>query len=261
MIRIENAFKKAELENRKAFIPFITAGDPSLMKTIDLVKAMISGGADIVEIGIPYSDPLADGVILQEAAKRALDAGTKVNDIFRVISKLRQDTEIPIVFLVYFNTIFQYGIQNFMEQCQRVGIDGLIIPDVPFEESDEIYPIMIAHDIAPIPLVTPTSINRVEEILQSGKGYIYCVSSLGVTGKRKKFSESALTFIQEVKARAPIPVAVGFGIQSPATASFFKPFVDGVIVGSAIVDYIHQVDGRVELVEAYIHQFVQELYE
>lgn len=261
MNRIEEAFIKAKKGNRKVFIPFVTAGDPTLMKTADLIKALISGGADLIEIGIPYSDPLADGIILQEAAKRALDVGTKVDDIFQVVGELRKDIDIPLIFLVYFNTIFQYGIQNFMLRCQEVGIDGLIIPDVPYEESDEIYPIMIAHHIAPIPLVAPTSSERIESIIKGGKGYVYCVSSLGVTGKREGFSEDIIDFIEEVKEKSQIPVAVGFGISSPEKADYFKPNVDGVIVGSAIVDYIHQVNGDLELLKDYTHKFTQALQE
>lgn len=235
--RINRTFNKLGNENKKALITYITCGDPDLETTIDLVLAMEKAGADIVELGIPYSDPLADGPVIQRASQRALSSGANIDTILETVKKLREKTDIPLAFLMYYNSIFAYGIKKFLDKFKGL-IDGLIIPDLPLEERTELKELMNDYSMDLIPLVAPTSKSRIKEIVQDSSGFVYCVSSLGVTGKRKGFDSGLEEFINEVKNYTSTPLAIGFGISSEDDINNLKHLSDGLIVGSAIIQKI-----------------------
>jgi len=210
MNRIEKKFK--ELGDKKALITYITAGDPGLDQTEQLIYAMENGGADIIELGIPYSDPIADGPVIQAAGKRALDNGTRLFKVFEVVKNAREKTEIPLVFLIYFNTILSQEIEKFIKKCEEAGVDGLIIPDLPLEEREEVRGLMGVSGVDLIPLVAPNSKKRLGNIInQGGGGFVYCISSFGVTGVRDNFDVDLKGFLEEVRAETDLPLAVGFG--------------------------------------------------
>ncbi len=225
-------------QNRKAFIPFITAGDPSLEITEQLVYRMTEAGADLIELGIPFSDPVAEGPVIQAADARALAAGTTTDDIFTMVEGIRKKCGIPIAFMTYANPIFTYGTERFLERCRSAGVDALIVPDVPFEEKEELSPHCKRHGITLISMIAPTSRERIIKIAGEAEGFLYCVSSLGVTGEREKIGTEAADMIYQVKEVRDIPCAVGFGISTPAQAAMLKEAADGIIVGSAIVNLI-----------------------
>ncbi|MBE0067879.1 tryptophan synthase subunit alpha [Thermoanaerobacterium thermosaccharolyticum] len=239
MNRIDKKFYELKQKGLKAMIPFITAGDPSLDVTVELVFKMEEGGADIIEIGIPYSDPLADGPIIQASSTRALKNGTKINNIMNAVKKIRQKSEIPLVYLVYYNSIFKYGIERFVNEAKESGIDGLIIPDLPLEERKDIKEISEKYGIYLIPLVAPTSKERIKSICESGKGFVYCVSTKGVTGIRNSIETDIKEYMRTVSEYTNMPKAIGFGISGPDMAKRFAPYCDGIIVGSAIVKMIN----------------------
>lgn len=255
MNRITRKFEELKTINRKAFIGYLTAGDPNIEKTEELVYALEAGGSDIIEIGIPYSDPLADGPVIQEAALRAFNNNITLNKIFNCVKNIRINTEVPLLFLVYFNTVFSYGLEKFIEKCSKIGIDGLIIPDLPLEERDEIKPYISKSNILLIPMVTLTSNNRIKNIVSDSSGFVYCVSSYGVTGARQNFDESIENFIEDIRKETDLPIAVGFGISNNESVKYFNRFADGVIVGSAIVKVIGDTNGDCSKVR----QFVKEL--
>ena len=230
MSRIQKAF-----ENKKAFIAFLTAGDPSLDKTEEYILEMERAGADLIEIGIPFSDPIAEGPVIQEADIRALSGGVTTDDIFDMVKKLREKTEIPLVFMTYLNPVFHYGYEAFFERCQDVGIDGIIIPDLPFEEKEEFDSVCKKYGIDLISLIAPTSHERVAQIAKDAEGFVYCVSSLGVTGTRTNITTDIGAMVKLVKQAKDIPCAVGFGISTPEQAKKMAAQSDGAIVGSAIV--------------------------
>ncbi|MDK2806637.1 MAG: tryptophan synthase alpha chain [Thermoanaerobacterium sp.] len=239
MNRIDKKFYELKQKGLKAMIPFITAGDPSLDVTVELVFKMEEGGADIIEIGIPYSDPLADGPIIQASSTRALKNGTKIDNIMDTVKKIRQKSEIPLVYLVYYNSIFKYGIERFVNEAKESGIDGLIIPDLPLEERKDIKEISEKYGIYLIPLVAPTSKERIKSICESGKGFVYCVSTKGVTGIRNSIETDIKEYMRTVSEYTNMPKAIGFGISGPDMAKRFAPYCDGIIVGSAIVKMIN----------------------
>lgn len=249
MSRIDDKFVELKKEDKTAFIGFITSGDPTIEKTKELALAMEAGGCDIIELGVPYSDPLADGPVIQEAGLRAFANGINVKAVFDCVESIRKETEIPLVFLLYFNTIFSYGIDEFMKKCSETGIDGLIIPDLPLEERGEVSDQMKKYHIDLIPLVTPTSKDRIKKVIEGGSGFTYCVSSMGVTGSRTEFDESIDTFLQDVKNQSSLPIAVGFGIGDNEAVKRFSKTCDGVIVGSAIVKVVKETNGDVEAVK------------
>ena len=230
MSRIQKAF-----ENKKAFIAFLTAGDPSLDKTEEYILEMERAGADLIEIGIPFSDPIAEGPVIQEADIRALSGGVTTDDIFDMVKKLREKTEIPLVFMTYLNPVFHYGYEAFFERCQDVGIDGIIIPDLPFEEKEEFDVVCKQYGLDLISLIAPTSHERIAMIAKEAEGFVYCVSSLGVTGMRTSITTDIGAMVKLVKAQKDIPCAVGFGISTPEQAKKMADQSDGAIVGSAIV--------------------------
>lgn len=235
MSKISNAFK-----NGKAFIGFLTAGDPSLEKTEEFVLEMVKAGADLIEIGIPFSDPIAEGEVIQRANVRALANGTTMDKVFETVKKIRQKTQVPIVFLTYLNPVFTYGYDHFFRECSEYGIDGVIIPDIPFEEKGELLPFSDKYDVDIISLIAPTSEERINKLASCAKGFVYCVSSKGVTGVRNEIKTDLPSIVSSVRSATNVPVAVGFGISTPQQASEISKYADGVIVGSAIVKIIEQ---------------------
>lgn len=224
----------------KAFIPFITAGDPNLDITKELVLAMAKAGADLIELGIPFSDPVAEGVVIQSADSRALAGGVTTDKIFAMVREIRQTCDIPIAFMTYINPIFTYGTNRFLKNCQDVGVSAIIVPDLPFEEKRELQPACLAHNIALISMIAPTSRERIAMIASEAEGFVYCVSSLGVTGVRSEIGDEAAAMIQVVKEIKDIPCAIGFGISTPEQAARMVAISDGVIVGSAIMKIVEQ---------------------
>jgi len=235
MSRVQQAFSRG-----KAFIPFITAGDPSLETTERLVIEMAAAGADLIEIGIPFSDPVAEGPIIQQADERALTAGTTNDGIFDMVGRIRQVCDVPLAFMTYMNPVFTYGTERFMQKCQDAGVDAVIVPDLPFEEKDELLPVCSRYGIDLISLIAPTSHERISMIASEAQGFIYCVSSMGVTGVREEINTQVGEMVKQVKAVRDIPCAVGFGISTPEQAAQIARFCDGVIVGSAIVKIVEQ---------------------
>lgn len=233
MSRISKAFEK-----EKAFIAFITGGDPDIETSFELIKTMAASGADIIEIGIPFSDPIAEGPVIQEASLRALNAGTTTDSLFDMVAKLRKEIDIPLIFMTYINPIYVYGTERFMKKCAEVGIDGVIVPDVPFEEKAELAGYCKAQGVDLISMIAPTSKARIEMIAKEAEGFIYCVSSLGVTGVRSEIKTDIGTMVKHVKSVTDVPCAVGFGIATPEQAKKMAGFSDGAIVGSAIVKLV-----------------------
>ena len=251
MNRIEKAF-----ESGKAFIPFITGGDPDIKTTEKLVLAMADSGADIIEIGIPFSDPIAEGNVIREADERALAGGCTIDGLFDMVKRLRGKTDIPLLFMTYINPVFVYGKKRFAGMCADCGIDGVIVPDLPFEERAEIAGECADSGVLLISMIAPTSMERIGEIARSAEGFLYCVSSLGVTGVRSDIGTGAADMIGEVRKVSNVPCAVGFGISSPAQAREMAAISDGVIVGSAIVKIVAE-HGRDSLGQ--VSRFVREM--
>lgn len=235
MSRIREAFR-----NKKAFIPFLTAGDPCLEKTAEYIVEMEKAGADLIEIGIPFSDPIAEGPVIQEADLRALAAGATTDRIFDMVQEIRKQVRVPLVFMTYLNPVFHYGYERFFVRCRECGIDGIIIPDLPFEEQEELKPTANENGVEVITLVAPTSRQRIREIAEGAEGFLYLVSSMGVTGMRNRISTDLEGMIREIREVSEIPVAVGFGIHTPEQAKQIAGIADGVIVGSAVVRLIAQ---------------------
>ena len=235
MSKIASAF-----DHGKAFIAFITCGDPDLDTTGRAVRAAVENGADLIELGIPFSDPTAEGPVIQEANLRALQAGTTTDRIFGFVKELRTDVMVPMVFMTYANVIFSYGAEKFISTCAQIGIDGLILPDLPFEEKEEFLPLCRQYGVDLISLIAPTSENRVAMIAREAEGFIYLVSSLGVTGTRNEITTDLVPIIQTIRENAKVPVAIGFGISTPEQAKKMAAISDGAIVGSAIEKILAQ---------------------
>ncbi|WP_298499934.1 tryptophan synthase subunit alpha [uncultured Methanobrevibacter sp.] len=235
MSKIANAFKDS-----KAFIGFLTAGDPTCEKTVEYILAMEEAGCDLIEIGIPFSDPMAEGVVIQDANVRALKHNTTTDDVFDIVEKVRAKTDVPIVFLTYINPVFFYGYEKFFKRCNDLGIDGIISPDLPFEEKGEIKDIALKNGVDVISLIAPTSKERIQKIAGDATGFIYIVSSLGVTGMRSEIKTDLNAIIADIRDVTDLPLAVGFGINTPEQATQIGQIADGVIVGSAIVKIIEQ---------------------
>lgn len=235
MSKIKSAF-----ENGKAFIPFITCGDPDLDTTEKIVREAVKNGADLIELGIPFSDPTAEGPVIQGANIRALAGGVTTDKIFDMVRKLREDLSIPMVFMTYANVVFSYGAEKFISTCHYIGIDGLILPDLPYEEKDEFLPICEKYDVDLISLIAPTSDKRIGVISKDAKGFIYIVSSLGVTGTRSEITTDLGSVVSVIRQNTDVPCAVGFGISTPEQAYKMASLSDGAIVGSAIIKIIEK---------------------
>lgn len=235
MTKIADAFA-----NGKAFIPFLTCGDPDLETTEKLIGAIAEAGADLIELGIPFSDPTAEGPVIQNANLRALSAGTTTDKIFDMVRRVRQTVSIPMVFMTYANVIFSYGADRFLKTAAEIGMNGIIVPDVPFEEKQEFEPLCQKYGLAQISMIAPTSHDRIRAIAEQANGFLYCVSSLGVTGTRTAITTDIGAMVKLVKDVKDIPCAVGFGISTPEQAESMCRQADGAIVGSAIVKLIAQ---------------------
>ena len=233
MSKIAEAFN-----NKKAFIPFVTCGDPDLDTTKKILVELQKNGADLIELGIPFSDPTAEGPVIQGANIRALKNNITTDDIFRMVEEVRSEITVPMVFMTYANVIFSYGMDRFFEKCQKLGMDGVILPDVPFEEKDEFDKVASQYGIDFISMVAPTSEDRIAMIAKEAKGFIYIVSSLGVTGTRTSITTNVKDLVDQIRKVTDVPCAVGFGISTPEQASNMAEISDGAIVGSAIVRII-----------------------
>lgn len=221
--------------NGKAFIAFLTCGDPDLATTAAAVRAAVQNGADLIELGIPFSDPTAEGPVIQGANLRALQGGVTTDKIFDFVRELRQDVTVPMVFMTYANVVFSYGAERFIATCRDIGMDGLILPDLPFEEKEEFLPLCRQYGVDLISLIAPTSANRIAMIAKEAEGFLYLVSSLGVTGTRSEIKTDLASIVEVVRENTDVPCAIGFGISTPEQAQKMAALSDGVIVGSAIV--------------------------
>lgn len=239
MSRIKQAFADG-----KAFIAFLTAGDPTADKTVEYILAMEEAGADLVEIGIPFSDPTAEGVVIQDANIRALSAGMTTEGVFDIVRRVREKSQIPLVFLTYINPVYHYGYEAFFQKCQKLGVDGIILPDMPYEEKDELSDVAAAHGVDVISLIAPTSEQRIQKIAKEAAGFIYVVSSMGVTGMRGEISTDLASILASIREVTDLPTAIGFGINTPQQATQMAQIADGAIVGSAIVKIIERYGAK-----------------
>lgn len=235
MSNIRKAFEKG-----KAFIPFVTCGDPDLGTTEAVIREAVKNGADLIELGIPFSDPTAEGPVIQGANLRALKGGVTTDKIFAFVKELRRDIEIPLVFMTYANVVFSYGAERFFSECAAAGIDGVILPDLPFEEKEEFLSVCREHGVDLISMIAPTSKERIAMIAREAEGFLYVVSSLGVTGTRSEINTDLASMIEIVRKNTDIPCAIGFGISTPSQAEKMAQLSDGVIVGSAIVKQLEK---------------------
>jgi len=255
MGRIEKAFTA---EKKPAFIGFTVAGDPDKTTCIRIARALIAGGTDILELGVPFSDPVADGPTIQKADERALRAGTTPSTVFEIVREIRKASDVPIVFLTYYNIVYRRGIERFYREARDAGVDGILIADMPVEESDEICAVASQYSIDPIFLVTQTtSDDRINKIAAKARGYLYLVAVLGVTGVREQVAEEAIDLLHRVRKHTPLPLALGFGISTPAHAqTCTRAGADGVIVGSAIVEIIERNLLHPFTIEQELHDYV-----
>lgn len=262
MNRIDYAFANLKKNKRKALVPYISCGDPTLAFTEELVYRLANSGADLIELGIPYSDPVADGPIIQRASQRALHGGVTIDAIFDMVKRLRRVTEIPLILMTYYNPIYVKGVEDFFKRSSEAGIDGLIIPDLPIEEGEKLQEIAEGYGLDLIFLIAPTSTpDRIKRVAENSKGFIYCVGVTGTTGTRQKMSNRLEEIVQEIKSHTDLPIAVGFGISDGKQARETARNADGVIVGSALIERIEQalmVDGE-ELALEKARDFIKEL--
>ena len=261
MNRITNAFSTAKKAKRAAFIAYITAGDPNIDTTVVLATALRRGGADLLELGVPFSDPIADGATNQRAAERALSAGTTLQSVLEAVRAIRQEEEIPIILFSYANPVLRYGIDRFAEDAAAAGVDGVLFTDVPVEEIERFRPALLRSKIDPIMLVTPTSPRaRVKAAAKAGRGFLYFVSRTGVTGARRQLDSNLEDLVRAARKTCKLPVSVGFGISTPAQVSEIAAWADGIVVGSAIVDHIAKIGESGELCNA-VQRFITPLTE
>lgn len=262
MNRIENKLAAKTAANEKAFITYMTAGLPDMEGTKALIRAQEEAGTDILELGVPFSDPVADGPVIQNASYQSLLKGTNLKMILAAVADIREEgCEIPIVFMMYYNTILHYGIKPFVEKCIESGVDGLIVPDLPFEEQKELSLALAASSSAPIliQLVSPVSKQRIPMILENARGFVYCVSSMGVTGQEGGFHKNVVNYLKEVKAVSKIPVMMGFGIKEAKDVAAVHDIIDGCIVGSHFIRLLEKHNYDAEAAKAYIRRFKMEL--
>ncbi|MBU1912352.1 MAG: tryptophan synthase subunit alpha [Candidatus Omnitrophica bacterium] len=249
MNRIDKKFKELKKNNKKAFIAFIMAGDPSLGVTEKLIHKLASSGADIIELGVPFSDPIADGPTIQKASERGLKSKTTLPGVFNLVKKVRNQIQAPIVFLIYYNLVFHFGLERFVKDAIHSGVDGVVVPDLPPEESKELCEIAKKNKFSVIQLLAPTSsIDRIKKVTGAATGFIYYVSLTGTTGARKKLPEELGENLRNIKKITNMPVCVGFGISTPRQVKEVQKFADGAIVGSAIIKVIEKNIGKKDLV-------------
>ncbi|MCM1044192.1 MAG: tryptophan synthase subunit alpha [Candidatus Gastranaerophilales bacterium] len=255
---IDKLKKVFDTPNKKAFIAFLTAGDPDGESTVKYILEMERAGADLIEIGIPFSDPVAEGVVIQEASVRALRGGMTTDGVFDIVRQVRATSQVPLVFMTYVNPVFHYGYERFFAGCEELDVAGIIIPDVPFEEKEELEAIANAHNVAVISMIAPTSESRIKRIASEAKGFIYVVSSMGVTGVRSEIKTDLNAIVENIRQVTDVPCAVGFGISTPEQAARMAGISDGAIVGSAIVRIIAE-HGREA--GSYIYDYVKGMKE
>lgn len=250
MSKIAEAF-----QDKKAFITYLMAGDPNLDQSAENILAAQEAGADLIEIGIPFSDPIAEGPVVENASVRALSAGVRLNNVFDMVASLQDKIRVPLVFMTYLNPVFVYGYDKFFAKCQEIGISGIIIPDLPFEEQEDVKVVSSQYGIEVITLIAPTSKDRIKEIAKKAEGFIYLVSSMGVTGVRSNITTDISAMVAEIRAVSDIPVAVGFGINQPNQVKDISAKADGVIVGSGIVRLVeaHGNDAKSHIYD-YVHE-------
>lgn len=260
MNRIEAKLAALKEKNEKAFITYMTAGLPDMETTKEIIKAQEEAGTDIIELGVPFSDPAADGPVIQDASYRSILNGTNIKKIFECVKETRKECEIPIIFMMYYNTIYHYGLEAFVDKCIETGIDGLIIPDLPLEEQGELNA-FLAKENAPIliQLVSPVSKQRVPMILENARGFVYCVSSMGVTGQQSGFHKNVVNYLKEVKEISKIPVMMGFGIKEAKDVEAVKDTIDGCIVGSHFIRLMEENNYDLGAIKDYITTFKKEL--
>lgn len=261
MNRITDRLGQLKARGEKAFITYITAGLPELDKTADIIRAQAEAGVDVIELGIPFSDPVADGPVIQDASYRSILKGTNLVKCFDIVTDVRTDCEVPIVFMMYYNTILHYGLAAFADKCIEIGVDGIIVPDLPYEEQSELRSVLSEREGAPklIPLVSPVSKNRLPKLLDGAEGFVYCVSSMGVTGQAADFHKNVKAYLEEVKAETDIPVMMGFGIRTAADVAMLKNTIDGCIVGSHFIRLMEENAYSTDKIQEYIRTFKQEL--
>ena len=263
MNRIETALQALQEKKEKAFITYITAGLPDYDKTKAIIKAQEAAGTDIIELGIPFSDPVADGPVIQAASYEAILGGANLEKTFTCMKEMRDDgVQIPIVFMMYYNTVLHYGVEKFVKECNACGVDGLIIPDLPLEEQEELQTQLQKEDgTILIQLVSPVSKQRVPMLLENARGFVYCVSQMGVTGKGANFHKDIREYLAAVKQTSAIPVMVGFGIRTAKDIEPFEDIVDGAIVGSNLLRILEESNYSVDAVKEYVSGFKKELNE
>lgn len=251
MSRIKEAFN-----NKKAFIAFITCGDPNFATTKEVIREMVKNGVDLIELGIPFSDPTAEGVVIQEANNRALKNNITTDDVFNFVKEIKAECDVPLCFMTYCNVVFSYGAEKFMKKCKETGIEGIILPDLPFEEKKEFADVTDKYGIDLISLIAPTSKDRIATIAKDAQGFVYLVSSLGVTGVRSNIDTDLESIVKTIRENTDVPVAIGFGISNPQQAKQMSQISDGVIVGSAIIKLIEQYG---ENSPKYVGEFIKEM--
>ncbi len=262
MNRIEERLQRVKEKKEKAFITYMTAGLPDMQGCAELVKAQAQAGIDVVELGIPFSDPVADGPVIQAASYQSIQRGTNLPKVFEMVEHIRADgCQVPLVFMMYFNTVLHYGLEAFVEKCAGVGVDGLIIPDLPFEEQKQLQELIDRAENAPIliQLVTPVSGDRIPMLLEKARGFVYCVSSMGVTGQAADFHKNVLEYLQRVKSVSKIPVMMGFGIRTAADVLPMKDMIDGCIVGSHFITLMEENHYSPEAAREYVSTFKKEM--
>lgn len=262
MNRIENAMERLQERQEKALITYMTAGLPDMEGTKKLIKAQEAAGLDVLELGIPFSDPVADGPVIQDASYRSILKGTNVKGVLKAVKEVRDEgAQIPIVFMMYYNTILHYGVEAFADACAKSGVDGLIIPDLPLEEQGELKAALDGTDGAPIliQLVSPVSKKRIGRILEHARGFVYCVSSMGVTGQEASFHKNVVNYLREVKEASRIPVMMGFGIRTAQDVEPMRDLIDGAIVGSHFIRLMEACGYSPEGAAGYVETFKKEL--
>mgnify|MGYP004508136961 FL=1 len=261
MNRIEERLEELKAENKKAFVTYMTAGLPDMEGTKALIKAQEEAGTDIIELGIPFSDPVADGPVIQDASYKSICKGTNLRKVFQMMEEIRNDgVKMPVIFMMYYNTILHYGIGAFAAKCKETGVDGLIIPDLPFEEQEDLQAALDKEDAAIlIQLVSPVSKDRIAKILEHARGFVYCVSSMGVTGQAGTFHKEIISYLTNVKKVSKIPVMMGFGIRTPKDIEPMKDIIDGAIVGSHFIRLLEENNYDIEAAKEYCSSFKRDL--
>jgi tryptophan synthase alpha chain len=260
MNRIEEKFQQLKKDKKKAFVTYITAGLPDMERCKELIKAQEEAGLDVLELGVPFSDPVADGPVIQDASYRSIQKGTSLRKCFDLVETVRKEgVELPIVFMMYYNTITHYGLEEFARKCNETGVDGLLVPDLPLEEQGPLKKALGDRDeTILLQLVSPVSAERIPEILQGARGFVYCVSSMGVTGQAANFHKAVLTYLKDVKEQSAIPVLMGFGIRTPQDVAPMKDIIDGAIVGSHFINLMEQSGYDLDTARNYIREFKAE---